>query len=100
LWRFLLKQIDEQSSIRRKQLCQLQVIFRTTWKPRAFSNVLPSVQAGVGNQWIRRRMRLFGSSEVTLSGFDKTWNLILHLLMITIRIKLSTINLWSYEVTW
>ena len=34
---------------------------------------------------------MFSSSEVAHAGFDQTWNLNLQLIMITIRIKLSSI---------
>jgi len=40
---------------------------------------------GIGN------LRLFSVSEVALSGFDKTWNSNLHLIMSTVRMKLSAI---------
>jgi len=42
-------------------------------------------RTGVGN------LRLFSVSGVALSGFDKTWNSNLHLIMSTVRMKSSTI---------
>ena len=55
---------------------------------------------GVSNLRRRGRMRLISASEVAFSGFDKTWNLNLHLIIIAIRLSWVQIRWCPYEVVW